>query len=194
MRPFSCESPDHVTAGGLIAFFLWVRVPEVKFSGVASAENITETFQVRGNTELIFNLRVNITIDNPNYITINFDEIKATAFHPAMPDVVLGNGSIKDVTIMKKAMNVLLFPLSIHYNITNDPQKLILQDLISRCGSSISGQKKGSIDMDYEIDLNFRMLAFTGFVPKIRSKAGFDCPQSQPGPVISSSAKPKPRI
>ncbi|KAK9667603.1 hypothetical protein K7432_017627, partial [Basidiobolus ranarum] len=124
---------------------------------------------------LIFNTRLNISLENPNFIGAKFNQITAIGFYPLLSGVQFGNGTFNNVDITRKSVTTLLFPFTLIFSRAMDPDSVVLKDIAGRCGL-LPGQPREQITIQYEIELYFSVLAITKITPKFKSEASFDCP------------------
>ncbi|ORX80806.1 hypothetical protein K493DRAFT_270711, partial [Basidiobolus meristosporus CBS 931.73] len=139
-------------SAGIVTFLLYVRVPTITFNAIAPAEQGIAPFALEGTQTIVFNFRLNITVVNPNFLGARFDKIIATGYHPLLPGVKFGNGTLKEVNITQQNSTVLLFPFTLYYGKPMDPDDRVLKDIAGRCGL-IPGQDKKPITIEYEIEL-----------------------------------------
>ncbi|KAK9763689.1 hypothetical protein K7432_009415 [Basidiobolus ranarum] len=160
---------------GITTFLLYVRAPGISFNAIVPPEQGVAPFALEGTQTIVFNFRLNITVVNPNFVGAKFDKIIATGYHPLLPGVKFGNGTLKDVNITQQNSTVLVFPFALYYGKPLDPEDKVLKDIAGRCGL-IPGKEKKPITIEYEIELYFSISTITGIAPTIRGKAEFECP------------------
>ncbi|KAF8228458.1 hypothetical protein L208DRAFT_1403710 [Tricholoma matsutake] len=136
----------------VLALILWVRPPSVSIGQVGTVIQNGSAIQLQQNG-LTVNLGVNISVNNPNYFSIDFQQIKADIFYP-INNTNVGQGLLNHVVIHSKAQTNLTFPFTINYQTYLDPQYQILQDLAQKCGvvgtkSNISVQYKITVSGDW---------------------------------------------
>ncbi|KAI7872682.1 hypothetical protein BDF14DRAFT_1715630, partial [Spinellus fusiger] len=122
-----------------------------------------------------FGLIVNIVSANifPIYLT----NMAASAYYP-FPDqpsviVPIGDGYLDYQYVPVNSNTNFTFPFTIKYNPATDPNLSILGSIADKCG--LTGGPKQDLNIQYNIQLNARVLLFT--VPiTIGSSANFPCP------------------
>ncbi|KAG6884604.1 hypothetical protein C0992_006038, partial [Termitomyces sp. T32_za158] len=137
----------------LLSLALWIRPPDVVIGSVETVSKGGSVIQVVDNG-IAVNLGVNISsvsislafpklivfssVNNPNYLAVNFKEVKADIFYP-INNTLVGEGDSKNVVFKANQLTNWTFPFNITYKSTDDPQGLIIRDLASRCG--VNGPK-----------------------------------------------------
>lgn len=156
----------------VLALILWVRPPSVSIGQVGTVIQNGSAIQLQQNG-LTVNLGVNISVNNPNYFSIDFQQIKADIFYP-INNTNVGQGLLNHVVIHSKAQTNLTFPFTINYQTYLDPQYQILQDLAQKCG--VVGTKS-NISVQYKITLKLLIL-FIPISPVVSNSFNFPCPIS----------------
>jgi len=153
-----------------LALALWIKPPNIEIKEVAPLTGTGSTVQFT-NDGLQINLGINITVDNPNYFSVNFKRIKAEIFYP-INDTPVGGGESKDVIFKSTQQTNWTFPFKIDYQIPKDPGGVVLEDLAKRCG--LNGTKS-PVEVKYKITLGLRIL-FIVISPVVTNTIKFDCP------------------
>lgn len=90
-------------------------------------------------------------------------------------DTQIGSGYL-DYQYIPKYSNInFTFPFSIEYNPNVAADKLVIDDIFSKCG--LTGKERQDITIDYNIRLAAKVLFITVH-PTIASTATFECPIS----------------
>jgi len=119
---------------------------------------------------------VAISVNNPNYLTVDFSSITAALSYPLNGNTTsMGGGTVNKVDIKSNVETNFTLPIAIEYNITADPGYKILADLASKCGL-IPGQSASDITVDYKITLD--MTAPFPVKPVVSNSFSFACPLS----------------
>ncbi|KAG6874241.1 hypothetical protein C0995_003787 [Termitomyces sp. Mi166 len=129
----------------------WIRPPNVVIGGVDTASKNGSAIQLIDNG-IAINLGVNISVNNPNYFTVDLKEIKADIFYP-INNTQVGEGDSKNVVFNANQLTNWTFPFTITYKSTDDPQGLIVRDLASKCGATGA---KSNIDVNYKITARYQ--------------------------------------
>ena len=64
----------------------------------------------------------------------------------------VGGGETRNVVFHSHSQRVLDFPLTVTYNVTDDPNRVVLNDLLARCG--IVGGQKTQLVVKYKITVS----------------------------------------
>ncbi|KAF8643883.1 hypothetical protein AX16_008899 [Volvariella volvacea WC 439] len=155
----------------ILALALWIRPPNIDIHDVGPASDTSSTVQFQQDGVQI-NLAVNISVNNPNYFSVNFREIKAELFYP-INDTPIGGGTSRDVVFGSNAVTNWTFPLTVDYKLSSDPGSRIISDMAQRCGL-VNGQRR-DVDVDYRITLGLRILFIT-ISPTVSNRFSFGCP------------------
>lgn len=156
----------------VLALVMWVRPPDIQFTGVSTAQN-GSTFEATTNQEFKVNLGFGINVTNPNYFSATFTSITADIFYP-INNTNVGGGEEKDITFHSHSTKDITFPFSFVYSKAADPQGLIIQDLVKRCGF-IDPSTKQDISITYKITLKVRVVV-ASVGPSFGGTANFACP------------------
>jgi len=154
----------------VLAFILWVRPPSVSIGQVSTIAQNGSAIQLQQNG-ITVNLGVNISVNNPNHFSIDFQQIKAEIIYP-INNTNVGQGILNNVVIRSNAQTNLTFPFSLDYITSIDPQHLILVDLAQKCG--LVGSKR-NISVKYKITLKLLILIIP-ISPVISNSFDFACP------------------
>jgi len=157
----------------VLALALWIRPPNITI-GQPTAPTNGSTIQAQ-NTGVTVNLGVDIAVNNPNYFSVNFNEIKADLIYP-LGNTNIGGGSLKNVDIKSTAQTNFTFPVALTYTFSEDPNFAVLSDIASRCGVG-SNPSPSDLTVDYKITLSFKVL-FIPIKPVISNSFSFGCPIS----------------
>ncbi|KAJ6502430.1 hypothetical protein C8R45DRAFT_976615 [Mycena sanguinolenta] len=152
----------------LLTLVLFLRPPSITFGDVTPSSS-----GVQLTTDGInINMGVNISVDNPNFFSVDFTKINAQIFYP-INNTAVGTGTAKNVVLGSHAETNFTFPFTIQYSTSIDPQNLILLDLAKKCG--IIGGSKTDLTVDYKITLSVQIL-FIPISPSISNTFTFPCP------------------
>ncbi|KAJ1971515.1 hypothetical protein H4R35_005216 [Dimargaris xerosporica] len=155
----------------LLAFFLSARSPEVNMLGVKMPTDGRQAFSLDGDN-LVFNFDLRFSVENPNFLGADIKELDGTGYWPSLPDVPMGTGSLKNIHIDKRSNTTIDFPVTLRYDPAKDPKRVVLNDLVRKCG--LSG-KREPLKINYKVDVHVKVLAIT-VSPTIEDSATFDCP------------------
>ncbi|KAI9489959.1 hypothetical protein BDB00DRAFT_769637 [Zychaea mexicana] len=146
------------------------KMPDVQFNGLES-----EPLASMSGSTVNMNFTLDISVDNPNGISLTFEKIVAEAFYPDHHDVSIGGGELDNVKIDKNAMTNISFPFNIQVDAADDSSKAIVADLLTKCG--LMGGQTAQLTIDYEVTPTIRVAGIP-ISPKISNSANFDCPAS----------------
>lgn len=153
----------------VLALLIWIRPPDIQINSVALPVS-GSPFKVTASSLNLY-LGVNISVSNPNYFQIDLPKVKADLTYP-INNLDVGGGE-KDNTVFKSNSETMFtFPFTITYNEQDDPNKTVLEDILSRCG--ITGQKR-DLDINYKITLGIKVF-FVTVSPTFSSSFSFECP------------------
>jgi len=117
---------------------------------------------------ITFNGSIDFIVSNPNSISSALS-LDAKVYDTVDKSQDIGRGSVESAKIDANANSTIHFPYQIRYDYTADKNKLILQDLLSKCTS------KSQLDLELKINANIKILSVP--VPVSFSQdINFDCP------------------
>ncbi|RXW18727.1 hypothetical protein EST38_g7125 [Candolleomyces aberdarensis] len=158
----------------ILSLALWVRPPAVAIGDVVTQNTTGSLSSADG---LAINLSVNITVNNPNYFSVDFSRIKAEIFYP-INDLPMGGGEANDINFKSGTETSFTFPFSLRYRSSDDPGNQVFIDLGTKCG--LGGGQKSDITVKYRITLGIRFLLVV-ISPVIENSFRFACPSSITG-------------
>ncbi|KAJ1646134.1 hypothetical protein IWQ61_010235 [Dispira simplex] len=161
-----------LVAVGLLLFFLLARMPTVDVIGVQPPADGRLLFSTQGSN-LVFNFDIRFDVSNLNYLTLQVNQLQGTGYWPSLPDVPMGNGTLRDVTIEKQATTTIDFPVTLTYDPDKDPQRKVLAELADKCGFTGT---RSQLTVDYEVKIYFKLIGSIQVTPAVRNSASFDCP------------------
>ncbi|KAJ3519797.1 hypothetical protein NMY22_g13036 [Coprinellus aureogranulatus] len=165
----------------VLSLALWIRPPAVTIGDVITHNT---TGSLSGADGLTINLSVNISVNNPNYFTVDFSRIKAEIFYP-INDVPMGGGEAENIEIKSRELTEFTFPFALRYRSSDDPENKVFVDLGSKCG--IGGGPRSDITVKYKITVGIRFLVVV-VSPVIQNTFRFACPSGlSVGGLISGS-------
>ncbi|KAF6763944.1 hypothetical protein DFP72DRAFT_873826 [Ephemerocybe angulata] len=164
----------------VLTLALWIRPPAVT---IGSVETLNTTGSLSGADGLTINLSVNISVNNPNYFTVDFSKLKAEIFYP-INDTPMGGGESNNIEFKSNEHTNFTFPFALQYKSSNDPGSAVFVDLGTKCG--LGGGPKSDIKVKYKITLGIRFLIIT-ISPVIQNTFSFACPSSLSGGVLQGS-------
>jgi len=151
----------------VLALALWIRPPGVQLGDVQPVSKAGSQIQIQPDGVTI-NLGLNISVDNPNYFSINIKNIQADLIYP-INNTPIGGGSLSNVVFKSGENTNITFPFAVNYKTSADPGGKILSDLATKCGS------KSDVTVNYKITVGIRILFVTAS-PVIQNKFSFPCP------------------
>jgi len=152
----------------LLSLVLWIRPPNINFGQVETSSTNAIQLQTSG---VEINLAVNVTVDNPNYFSVDFTKIQADIFYP-INNTAIGSGNRSNINIASNAQTNFTFPFDLDYQRSLDPSNAILLDLATKCG--ILGTAT-DITVNYKITLGIKII-FVTISPTISNTFTFPCP------------------
>ncbi|KAI8144797.1 hypothetical protein BJV82DRAFT_606279 [Fennellomyces sp. T-0311] len=147
-----------------------LKVPDVSVNGLVGEPQAS----MSGST-VAMNFTLDISVDNPNGISITFEKIVAEAFYPGHHEQSIGGGELDNVKIDKNGVTDIQFPFNIEVDSSDDSSKAVVADLLSKCG--LTGSQTQQLTIDYEVTPTVRVAGIP-ISPKISNSAKFDCPVS----------------
>ncbi|EPQ58313.1 hypothetical protein GLOTRDRAFT_72623 [Gloeophyllum trabeum ATCC 11539] len=158
----------------ILSLLLWIRPPSIDILNVGAPTTGSE-IQFTNDGTLNINLAVNITVNNPNYFSVDFKQIKAQIFYP-INNTAIGGGQENNIVFDAGKTTNFTFPFTIAYKASDDPTQAVLSDIAQKCG--FGGGAKSNLVVDYKLTLGLRTLAVT-VSPIISNQFSFACPLSQ---------------
>ncbi|RSH93282.1 hypothetical protein EHS25_007636 [Saitozyma podzolica] len=152
----------------ILAILLYVRPPNLKLNSI----NIGSSGVTLASNGFSLSLTLGISVANPNWFNVDFKEVSATVRYPGNNTNSFGGGTLYNLDFQGYTDSTFDFPLTLNYSTSIDPNRVILDDLISKCGSS-----SNQITIDYNLYLKLKILGVT-ISPTISSDASFACPIS----------------
>ncbi|KAF8201530.1 hypothetical protein BJ912DRAFT_504579 [Pholiota molesta] len=157
----------------ILSLALWIRPPSISIGDVqtmtvdgATIQQVPDGLQV--------NLGVNISVQNPNYFSVDFKKIEADITYP-INDFPIGDGSANNVIFKSRTETNFTFPFALKYNSTADTGNKVIVDIASKCG--VGSGTKQNIVVNYKITLGIR-IALVTISPVISNQFNFPCPLS----------------
>lgn len=154
----------------LLSLALWVRPPNITIAN--PVQNATQSFTFQ-NGELSLNLGVNITVDNPNYFSVNLNKVELDLIYPTN-NYPVGGGVKQNVDIKSNTQTNFTFPFSLNYNTSDTSGTAVLQDIISKCTA------KQDLTVKYNLKLSLRII-IVSISPTISNSFAFSCPSDIDG-------------
>ncbi|EIW71546.1 hypothetical protein TREMEDRAFT_60470 [Tremella mesenterica DSM 1558] len=155
----------------VLAIALYVRPPSVALNDI----NLGSSPVSLTSDGLSVSFSLSISVANPNWFSVNFKQIQAVAHYPGSDKTSLGGGTLNNVDFKGYTDSTFDFPFTFNYSLALDPNKVILNDLISKCG--VTGGTTSDITIDYDLHMKLSVLGINVH-PTISSSATFDCPIS----------------
>ncbi|WVQ95829.1 hypothetical protein IAU59_002928 [Kwoniella sp. CBS 9459] len=153
----------------ILSIVLYVRPPSFALNSV----NIGSSPVALTSDGLTVNFDLSISVANPNWFNANFKEISANARYPGNNTNSFGGGTLYNIDFKGYTASTFDFPFALNYSLAKDPNKVILNDLIKKCG--ILGGTTQDITVDYDLHLKLKILGIT-VSPTISNSASFECP------------------
>ncbi|CAA7271537.1 unnamed protein product [Cyclocybe aegerita] len=155
----------------VLSLALWIRPPSIKIGEVETmTTNGSPIQQITNGIQIDFG--VDISVNNPNYFSVDFKKIQAEIFYP-IDDTPVGGGTASEIVIKSDAQTNFTFPFSLVYTSTEDPQSRVILDIAQKCG--VIGGTRSQITVNYKITLGIRIILVT-ISPVISNSFRFDCP------------------
>ncbi|EJD02453.1 uncharacterized protein FOMMEDRAFT_168909 [Fomitiporia mediterranea MF3/22] len=152
---------------------IWIRPPDITINQVGLNSTGGSAAQVSAST-FTLNFAVNISVENPNYFSVAFRDIKADLTYPTN-NMDLGGGEKDDIVFKSHTETTFNFPFALQYDLSKDTNQTVLKDLLSKCG--FTGTKQ-NINVNYKITLGLRIL-FVTVSPAITNSFSFECPSDE---------------
>ncbi|KAG7447936.1 uncharacterized protein BT62DRAFT_743406 [Guyanagaster necrorhizus] len=158
----------------ILSLALWIRPPNVTIGDIELVSSGGSEFELT-NDGVNINLGVNITVDNPNYFSLDLKKVTAELFYPlnsTSTGTDIGGGNSSNINFAAHSQTNFTFPFEIEYTQSNDPSNAILISILEKCG--ILGTSS-NLDINYKITLGIRILMVT-VSPVISNSFSFACP------------------
>jgi hypothetical protein len=151
-----------------LTLLLWVRPPDVAFNGIATDNKNPAVFSAES---LTVDIGASVSVANPNYFSVAFDQIKAQAFHPLLPNTPLGSGQVTGINFESGHETTFTFPFEIKYIFSQDQDYAVLKDIAAKCG--LMGSPRSKLPLDYKFTVKIKGIA----IPvTVRGSTRIDCP------------------
>ncbi|TFK55097.1 hypothetical protein OE88DRAFT_998042 [Heliocybe sulcata] len=115
------------------------------------------------------------SVNNPNYFSVAFKEIKAQIFYP-INNTPIGTGQENNIVFPGGSSRNITFPFTISYKSSSDPNQAVISDIASKCG--FGGGSKSNLVVNAKLTLGLKVLAVT-ISPTISQDFSFACPLSE---------------
>ncbi|EMD38550.1 hypothetical protein CERSUDRAFT_113728 [Gelatoporia subvermispora B] len=155
----------------ILSLVLWIKPPDIVIND-PSLNETTPLIIPSDDTGFIANFDVDISVNNPNYLSVDFSSIKVDLFYP-INNTHIGQGEVDHIDIKANRQTNFTLPFALQYNITDDPSGAILKDLLQKCG--IEGSSTGDISVNYKISLDAKILSVP-IKPVISNTFSLQCP------------------
>ncbi|KXN73400.1 hypothetical protein CONCODRAFT_3632 [Conidiobolus coronatus NRRL 28638] len=168
----------------LTVYFLWPRPPKIEFKGVLPPEDPSKQLVLNNLADFTANQRLNITVDNPNYIGVVLSKITMEGTLDTVDNYTIATGELENQGISKTAKTNILFPIQIHYNPLADKDLKALKYIADKCGM-LENKQRTQLKINYKLDISVKVVAINVSIPTIHESTMIDCPfpqgQSIPG-------------
>ncbi|ESK94525.1 epressed protein [Moniliophthora roreri MCA 2997] len=158
----------------VLALALWIRPPSVTI-GNAQVRGGTTGADTSQLSNLSIPLQVNISVNNPNYFSVELKKLEAEFTYP-QGNIPLGSGRLDNVNLASGRETNFTFPFQIEYKLSDDPNLRALLDIGNKCG--ITSDQKSNLDVQYKITVGLQIIAAT-VNPSISNTISFPCPFDQ---------------
>ncbi|KAK0463995.1 uncharacterized protein EV420DRAFT_1618813 [Desarmillaria tabescens] len=155
--------------------WLWIRPPNVSIGELQTMSSGGSEFELT-NDGVNINLG-NISVDNPNYFSVNLKKVTAELFYPlnsSSTGTDIGGGTSSNINFASHSQTNFTFPFAIEYTTADDPNSAILVDLLEK----YNGEPSLSAVLQCLIivfQLAIRILIVT-VSPVISNSFSFACP------------------
>ncbi|TFK30123.1 hypothetical protein FA15DRAFT_663486 [Coprinopsis marcescibilis] len=158
----------------VLSLVLFVRPPSIIIGDVV-ARNTTGSLSAPDG--LAINLSVNISVNNPNYFSVDFHQLKVEIFYPmeGRPDTPVGGGESRDIVFKARERTDVEFPFALRYRAADDPGQAVFVDIGGRCG--VGGGQRQNLNIKYKLTLGIRFLMIP-ITPVVENRFSFACPES----------------
>jgi len=153
----------------ILSLVLWIKPPDIIINDPTLNSTVPVTFSDDGFTA---NFDVAISVNNPNYVSVDFSSIVADLFYP-INNTHIGSGEADHIDIKSNHRTNFTLPFSLQYSTSLDPNGAILDDLAKRCG--VDGASTGDLSVNYKIHLDFKVLSIP-IKPTISNTFNLECP------------------
>jgi len=155
----------------ILSLALWIRPPSVSV-GKVETETLNGSPVQQLSDGIQVDMSVNISVNNPSYLSVDFTKIQAEIFYPPN-ETPIGGGYAANIKFNSDTQTNFTFPFSLRYKTSDDPKSAVILDLASKCG--VGGNARSDITVDYKITLGIRIALIT-ISPVIRNQFTFPCP------------------
>ncbi|KAI0341664.1 hypothetical protein BDW22DRAFT_1429783 [Trametopsis cervina] len=159
--------------GIVMSLLLWVKPPNIVIGDI-QLSNATNAINFQDDGVAV-TLDVPISVNNPNYFSVNFQNIHADVVYP-INNTKIGAGDLWNLKIGSNQQTNFSVPFMLNYTTSIDPNFAILGDIANHCGFG-SSSGSSAITVNYAITLDFK-IGVIPIKPTIRNSASFACPFS----------------
>ncbi|KAJ3241296.1 hypothetical protein HDU78_001915 [Chytriomyces hyalinus] len=180
---------------GISLFFVWPRIPAVEVSKTYVPEGklgvIVSGALATATTETPFvvqlNLAVNVTVENPNYLTLWANKISFSGSLLGIDDKTRVNntilyGGVRNVEFQGRGATQFVLPIQLLYATTN-PFSLSQGDEALLLFNERCENLPQSIQVEYQVTVDLALVSWTGYKPGFSGRASFMCPQFDLGAI-----------
>ncbi|KAI0748092.1 hypothetical protein C8Q80DRAFT_1120655 [Daedaleopsis nitida] len=107
----------------------WLRPPNII---IGNPTPDLSTFAVNG-TSISVALPVSISVNNPNYFTVELSSLDASVIYP-INNTEIGSGHMTDIKFQDHTQTNFTFPVTISYDAKSDTSGAVIADLAKKCG------------------------------------------------------------
>ncbi|RKP27232.1 hypothetical protein SYNPS1DRAFT_27101 [Syncephalis pseudoplumigaleata] len=183
----------------LAAYFLWPRMPEVRFVS-ASMSSVNPRNQAVGeqaelpewkNGTISMNVAFLLNMKNDNYISLRVNNITVDGFirpsnmgnaaksagtnQTATPRIPVGRGSLpSEITFSGRASTNFKLYYLLSFNTNEQSQLPAFYELLDACG--VTGSPKRKMRLEYDAKVDLAVISSLGIRPAISNKIDLDCP------------------
>ncbi|KAI0807341.1 hypothetical protein C8Q74DRAFT_1227156 [Fomes fomentarius] len=138
----------------VLSLALWLRPPNIIIS---KPEPDLSTFAVNGSSISVA-LPVDISVNNPNYFTIDLYTLDAKVTYP-INNTQIGSGHMANIKFQDHTQTNFTFPVTISYDADSDPSGAVITDLARKCGVDPTvAATQVTVSVDIEVGLKIMMV------------------------------------
>lgn len=156
----------------LLTLAIFLRPPDVTFDGLAPID--PNTIQSSSDS-LNVTLGLQISVQNPNFFSLELKAIKASLVYP-INNTQIGGGEEDNIDFKSNTQTSFTFPFVLGYSEAADPDGNVLKDIAEKCGF-VPGSIKSNLEVDYTITIKISILGIT-VSPPFSGSVSLACPFS----------------
>ncbi|TBU50744.1 hypothetical protein BD309DRAFT_879424 [Dichomitus squalens] len=153
----------------VLSLALWLRPPNI----IVGQPTVDVNSFAINSSSISIALPVDISVNNPNYFTVELYKLDATVIYP-INNTQIGSGHMTNIQFKDHTQTNFTFPVTIDYEAASDPNGAVITDLAKHCGIDPSTAASDiTVTIDIKVGVKVMLVPFT---TTITQKASFACP------------------